>query len=101
MDVEKTIEFLLRSHGQLEATQARQQEMMGTLTESQHTLTNSLHELAGVVRELAVAQMRTDERVHELALLQKEHAEAQKQTRENIDALVRVVDELIRRDGRH
>ena len=101
MGVEKTIEFLLQSQAQLEAAQGRFQESLGAL--------------AGVVRDLALAQMRTDERVHELVLLQKQQAQLQKeqalrqqdqaeslkQTRENLDTLVRVVDDLVRRNGRH
>ena len=115
MDVEKTIEFLLQSHAQQEAN-------LGSLTGSMRELTSVVRELAlaqvrteervqeltllqrehsDVVRELALAQVRTEERVQELAVLQRDHSESLKQTRENLDALIRVVDELARRNGRH
>jgi septal ring factor EnvC (AmiA/AmiB activator) len=60
------------------------------VAESQKELSVSQKELAGAQKELAGAQK-------ELAEAQKELAEAQKHTDERMNALIAVVDDLIRR----
>ncbi len=112
MDVEKGIEFLLQSQAQLQASQAQFQAQVEAAQarsdESHARLGQSVLDLTGVVRQLAQAQIRTEQRVHEiatyqieLARTQKEQSESSKQTRENLDALIRVVDGFIRGNGKH
>ena len=51
-------------------------------------------ELKGIVRELAQAQKRTEERVEELAQAQQELAQAQKRTEERVEELAQAQQEL-------
>ncbi|MCX7607910.1 MAG: hypothetical protein N2049_01640 [Anaerolineales bacterium] len=57
-------------------------------------LTRKILELPEIVRELAEAQKRTEQRVEELAEAQKQLAEAQKRTEEKLGVLTKRVDKL-------
>ena len=91
----------------MDEAQAKFHERDARLQEGHARLQEQLVALGGLVRDLALAQARTEERVHELAMLQKEQAMLQKeqaeslnQTRENLNALIRVVDDIVRRNGK-
>ena len=115
MDVEKTIEFLLQSQAQQEANlgsltglmrdlalaQMRTQERVQELALLQREHSTSLDKLRELQGEHSTSLDKIREHIQELALLQREHSESLKQTRENLDALIRVVDEIVRRNGRH
>ena len=103
MDVEKTMQFVLDQQAQLvvsvqklgeahavlaadmqrlQGAQARQQEMIG--------------QVVSIVRDLAIAHRdlaeSTDRRFRELA-------DKVQDVTDNLNALIKIVDELIRRDG--
>jgi len=104
MDVDKTIEFLLENQARFDAqlsrlfeTQSHQQEMIG--------------QLAGVVSQLAVVQQRANDNLEELRRrTEEEQQRAQAAERrldeklenltDNMNALIKTIDDLIRRDGR-
>ncbi|MDW8279420.1 MAG: hypothetical protein RMJ85_15480, partial [Anaerolineales bacterium] len=57
-------------------------------------LTKDILELPVVVRELAEAQRRTEQRVEELAQAQRELAEAQRRTEQRVEELAQAQREL-------
>lgn len=64
-------------------------------------------QLITIVGQVAEAQRRTEQRVQQMAeahqALAEAHqalAEAQQRTEHNLNAVIKIVDELIRRDGR-
>ncbi len=103
MDVEKTMQFILdqqaqfwaslqqmreaeaAAHAALETEQKRQQEVLGGVIAV-------VAQLATGQQVLVEAQKRTEERVQELS------ARVQDVT-DNMNALIKVVDDLVRRDG--
>lgn len=114
MDVEKTIEFLLQNQARHDATLAKHQDLIGSLagvvrdlalqvdriSDAQaHTdrivlqLTGTMKELAEGQKKLAEAQLRTEEKIARLA-------EGQGDTTEKLNALLRVVDGMIRGNGK-
>jgi len=116
MDLEKSMQFVLEQQAQfwatlqklgeahmvLEADQKRLAADQKRLAENQLELARMQSQqqemIGGVVMavgELVQAQKRTEQRVQELA-------EAQQRTDQNLNALIKVVDDVIRRgrDGR-
>lgn len=107
MDVEKNIEFILEQQAgfvvhlqQLGEIQSRQQGILDRVL----TIVGQLGEAAG---QLAEAQQRTDQTVRELAEAQqrtdqklREVGEKLEGVADNLNALIKVVDELVRRNGR-
>jgi septal ring factor EnvC (AmiA/AmiB activator) len=95
MDVEGTIQFILQSQAQMEANVGRHEEMMAALTKAQERTETTVNKVSAAILDLTEVMRRmkteTDERFRQLA-------EDQQQTRENVNALVRTVDGLIRRD---
>jgi molecular chaperone GrpE (heat shock protein) len=104
MDVDRTIELLLEN-------QARFDARLGALTEVQSRNQQMIGQLAGVVGKLAAVQQRANDNLEELRRrTEEEQQRAQAAERrleeklenltDNMNALVKTVDELIRRDGR-
>lgn len=105
MDVEKTIEFILSQMADFAVGMQHLREGMQELRQSQAELRESHTELReGLVRVVAV--------VNQLAVAQREFAQHTEQrfqalTEEvrtiasNLNALIKVVDDLVRRDGQH
>ncbi len=103
MDVEKTIQFLVENQANFDARMARLAEMQVTLAQVQSHDHDMIVALTGVVRELADAQKHSDAALTE----ERRRAQAAEQdlredldrVSNNVDALVKVVDEWIRRNG--
>ncbi len=103
MDVEKTIEFLLQNQAQ---SQARFDARMDKLSEAiaQHSTQiaentrqiaeNASHiaQLVGITENLARNQIDLNGSFRALR-------EAQRQTEESLNALIKTVDDVVRRDG--
>ena len=110
MDVEKTMQFILEqqthfgaglqqmreaeaaAHAALEAEQKRLSETQSTQQEILGGVIRVVAQLATGQQGLVEAQKRTEERVQELS------ARVQDVT-DNMNALIKVVDDLVRRDG--
>lgn len=75
---------------QLEAALGHLSVALGKVAEEHRSL----------VQEVAANQQRTELRFQELAGRVQEVADAQRHTDENLNALIKVVDDLIRRDGK-
>ena len=90
MDIEKSIEFLIQNQARYEA---QNEERMSSLAGVVHVLLETQNRTEQRIQLLTEAQLRTEQRVQELA-------ESQKQTTGNLNALIKVVDDLVRRDGR-
>jgi hypothetical protein len=86
--MEKLMDLLIDDHLQFSDEHKHLLRAQVLLTEAQERTDNQL-------KELAEAQKRGDEK---LAQAQKELYEAQKHTDERMDALIAVVDDLIRRE---
>jgi len=84
------VERIARNQLELVETQSRQAEGLSQLTVIVHGLAEGLNRLSEDHRSLAE---RTDQRFQELI-------EAQRHTDESLNALIKIVDDLIRRDGR-
>lgn len=89
---------------ELAQEQSRQQEAIGHIVNAVGQVTISVRELAAAVGELRDHAERTDLQIREMNQRMgqgfQELREAEQQTRENLDALIKIVDDLIRRDGR-
>jgi chromosome segregation ATPase len=117
MDVEKTIEFLLeheaRFAADMEVMKEEQRELRNSLVALQDSvvaLQHSVHglsdavmnqqrqigEISGATKQLAlVTQEALREQARELLAVKQ----AQRRTEENLNALIKVVDHVVRRDG--
>jgi len=106
MDVEKTVQFLLEQQAQFAAQQqqlaAQQQQfqrdledlrgVVGRLAGVVQGVVGVTQQLGGVTQQLAQIQDRQQQQIGELIA-------AQKHTDERLDALIKVVDDLVRRNG--
>lgn len=96
MDVEKTIEFIL---GQMADFAVGMQQ----LRESQAELRDGLVRTVEVVNQLAVAQREfaqyTEQRFQALTDEVRELTGEVRTIADNLNALIKVVDDLVRRDG--
>jgi CRISPR/Cas system CSM-associated protein Csm2 small subunit len=103
MDVEKTIQFILQSQAQMEANVGRHEELIAALTKAQERTETTVNKVSASILDLTEVMRRSkiemDERFRETNEMIRELAEDRDQTRENVNALVRTVDGLIRRDG--
>jgi methyl-accepting chemotaxis protein len=93
MDVERTIEFILDVEAKHAAAIQRHDEMLRQLIEVNLSLTGHLEDLAAHVDRL-------DARVDKLAARMEEIANAQAQTDQRLNALIDIVDKMIRHNGR-
>ena len=110
MDIEKTIQFILEQQAH---SPAQQQQFLEEFREGLRTVTGVVHHVAQlqarqqeqigsqqqqiggltqIVGKLAERQSHTDEVVAQVA-------EALRHTDERLNALIKVVDDLVRRDG--
>jgi chromosome segregation ATPase len=92
MDVEKTMEFILSQqagfaarHAEFEVRQARFDERLEKLATIQDNQQKSIFDLTQVVRTLATHAAETDQKISHLT--------------DNMNALIKVVDDLVRRDN--
>ena len=103
MDVEKTIQFILQSQAQMEANVGRHDDLIAVLAKAQERTEATVNKVSASILDLTEVMRRSkieaDERFKETGELFRQMAEDQLQTRENVNALVRIVDGLIRRDG--
>ncbi len=98
MDVERTMEFILESQATFAANLARLEQkheqlegIVGRVVGLCETLTSAQVRFQGNLEQLAVSQERTDAALRELT-------EKQAATDDRLNALIRVVDDLVRRD---
>ncbi len=107
MDVERTIEFILQQQasltaqmGELQARMGEMQSLVGRLATQQLELTQHVdhfqREVSAAVLTIADAQRRTEERLANLAERQAHLAEAQAHTEERLNALIAIVDGIVR-----
>ncbi len=106
MDVEETIHFLLEQQAAFAAHLQRVGERLEQVSERLEQVAENqwkmsqvqsrqqemISQLTVIAGRLADAQQQADRRITELA-------EAQRHTEENLNALIKIVDEWIRRDG--
>lgn len=102
--LEGYLERIAQSQLQLLEMQSRQDGRMDQLEAALGHLSVALGKVAeehrSLVQEVAANQQRTELRFQELAGRVQEVADAQRHTDENLNALIKVVDDLIRRDGK-
>lgn len=92
MDVERTIEFLLKSA-------AEHNQRMAQVEASIATVTELVGRLAQADLILAERMRATDERLKALANRMDQLAEAQAATDGRLNALIDVLDRIVRRNG--
>jgi hypothetical protein len=85
MDVEKTVEFILSQQAGFAARQTEFDERLAKLTAFQDNQQKSIYDLIQVVRTLATQSTETDQKISHLT--------------ENMNALIKVVDGLVRGDS--
>ena len=107
MDVEKTIEFLLgqqAGHDERLAQLETKVTHLATIAEMQIEAHDRLaRQTAAQIGALAESQRQLVDSQRQLAESQRAGEESAAQVRENLNALIRIVDELIRRppESRH
>lgn len=117
MDVEKTIEFLLdhqaRFAADIEVMKDEQRELRNSLVALQNSVAGLQISVAGLqdsVHVLGDAVMNQQRQIGDIISVTRqvalstqealrEQAEAQRRTEENLNALIKVVDDVVRRDG--
>ncbi len=92
MDIEKTMQFILDTQAHLEAVAAQHDERLTRLEASVASVTD-------LVGRLAQAELRLVERMNDLAKRVDDLAVSQAHSDQRLDALVNVVDKLVRRNG--
>jgi len=108
MEIEKAIEFILdqlakqqAQFGDLQGLVARiaeqQLELVGTVGTFQREIGGAVLALAEHQKLMAEEQRRLAEEQRRLAEEQRRLAEAQRHTDQNLNALITIVDELIRK----
>jgi len=97
-----------RAMGHLLETQAGQQTAIDKLLLLQQRADININRTLDLVESLAVAQRETDEElkatnriVAELATAQRRTEGAMAETNERLNALIRVVDDIVRRENRN
>lgn len=108
MDAEKSIEFLLNQQSATSARVERRSANVDQLTTTVRLFVEKTDEqmdrLTNVVRNLAERTAQGFAQTAEgFARMQDAHArleDAQRQTESNLNALIKVADDFIRRDGR-
>jgi len=108
MDVEKTIEFILNQQAEFAAgmQQLREEfrEEEKQRREADSELRDGLTRMVAVVNQLAVAKREfaqyTEQRFQQLAQAQQRTEEKLQGVADDLNALIKVVDDLVRRDGR-
>jgi hypothetical protein len=84
-------------HKSLLTSQILLTDRMGKLVGTMETFAGELGELAATIQQVAESQKKLSVSQKELADAQKELAETQKHTDERMNALIAIVDDLIRR----
>jgi hypothetical protein len=90
MDVQKTMEFILEQQAQIVARQAEHDARMGELMQAGLKAEKRIEGLAKIARFGMKVVLKQAENMKELR-------DAQKQTDEKLNALIQVVDDLVRR----
>ncbi len=113
MDVEKTIEFLLDHHARfaadLDLLKERQDRFDREQQQLKETVTEVAKSVAALAKSVTVMELSVNRLIDVVAENSRQIAEnsqqvkgltqKQSQTDENLNALIKVVDDLIRRDG--
>lgn len=86
------VEMGVRQNGRLDQVEAALVQVSAALSQLAEAHRSLVEEHRSLAQEVAAQQQRTDQRFQELA-------ETQRHTDENLNALIRVVDDLIPRDG--
>lgn len=104
MDVEKTIQFMIEQQARFDTQLSRLVDVQIGLTETQSRQQGMIGQLTDVVGQLAQVQKHTN---HELEELRRRTEEADRRLDEkleqltgNVNALIKMMDEWIRGDGR-
>lgn len=105
MDVEKTVQFTVETQAQytvhlekLTETQIRQQAIIDRLVAIIEQLAHTIEQR---FKDLAEAQQRSDQKQGELAEAQQRNDQRLQDIAEDLNALFKIVDDLIRRQGQH
>ena len=105
MDIEKTMQFILEQQAQMQAQFAVQHQKN---IEEHERFREDLGRLAGVVEGVikVVDRAANNQDRHQEQIVQNQEQigqliEAQKHTDERLNALIKVVDDLVRRNGSH
>ena len=99
MDVDKTMQFILEQQAKQEASLQQTDELLLKVGAIQLQQAEILSQHDSQIGQLIQSQRRTDETVKDLAEAVKGLAEQGRHTDERLNALIKVVDDLIRRDG--
>ncbi len=114
MDIEKSIEFLLQAQAKTEAALAQLAQTskleQQQLTQQQLQLAENMNRLVDIVSEIADFQRQSEQTLHrfqeqvsraeeENRLAHQRYDEAHRETDARFSALIKTVDELIRRRG--
>ena len=91
MDVERTMEFILESQAAFAANLAR-------LEQKQEQLEGIVGRVVGICETLTSAQVRFQNNLEQLTSSVRVLAEKQSSTDERLNALIRIVDDVVRRD---
>ncbi len=103
MDVEKTIEFILASQARAEVRLQQLEEGQVKFQANMLTLTNVLSGVIEIQKTTEANLNRLGEQLESLGAKVDKLAESGQETTEKLNALIRVVDDIIRRDrnGKH
>jgi FtsZ-binding cell division protein ZapB len=108
MDVERTIEFILQHQAHFAAEMEQLKERHKEFSAEMHQLKERHVELHNSVEALTVVVRNQQEQItpllsvtEVLARNQAALVESQRHTDERLNALIKVVDDLVRRDGQH
>jgi hypothetical protein len=99
MDVEKTIEFLLRQQAQFSSDLSALMQQQTQFRADLAALSNTVTELTGTVTGLARNVVSLTQVVSEVVTVQERLVEGQRTTDERLNALITIVDKLISRNG--
>lgn len=100
MDIEKTMQFILDMQAKHSAAVQRHDEQIARNSEQIAELGRKIDTVTDLVGRLAQAEIRLVERMNQLGERMDQLAGAQAHSDQRLDALIDVVDKLIRRNGR-
>jgi len=93
------MQFILDTQARLEASAAQHDERLTRLENSVEQLEASVATVTDLVGRVAQAEIRLVEKMERLASSHADLAESQAHTDRRLDALIDVVDKLVRRNG--
>ena len=99
MDVEKTVQFILEMQAQHAIAIQKLDEQMASHEGRMAALETSVTTVTDLVGRLAHAEIRLVERMEQLAGQMGDLGESQAHTDQRLNAMIDIVDKLIRRNG--